>query len=63
MPVILEPSLSDSWTDLWRKISWDFYVMAQAKGYAESLTPSMLDNQTSAMRKACYYTAYLVANP
>lgn len=62
-PDIQYPAWNDSWTSLWRKISQNYYIKAVAKGFSEPLEPNALDNQQSAMRKVCYYTAWLAANP
>ncbi len=57
-----EPSWRSSWTSLWRKISHNYYDIAVANGYAGTLEPNALDTDTSAMRKTCFYTAWLVDN-
>lgn len=56
-----EPFWNDSDTDLWRKISQNWYDIAVAAGYSEPLEPNALDAQTDAMRKVCEYTAYLAS--
>lgn len=52
----------DSATSLWRDISRNFFEIAVAHGYTGTLEPNALDNETSAMRKAAYYSAYIVDN-
>jgi hypothetical protein len=59
MPEFQEPAWNDSWTDLWRKQSQNWYQMAVSRGFTESLEPNALDNQKSAMRKVCIYTAFI----
>jgi len=54
--------VTDSWTGIWRKISQNWYQIAVANGYAGTLEPNSLDNEISAMRKVCYYTAWVVDN-
>jgi hypothetical protein len=62
MPDTQQPSLNDSWTDLWRKADRNFFAMAQALGYNEWLEPNALDNQNDAMRKAVLYSAFVASN-
>ncbi len=57
------PGWNDSWSDLWRKLSQNYYDMAVVKGFSEPLEPNALDSQIMAMRKVCTYTAYLALNP
>lgn len=54
--------VADSWTVLWRKVSRNWYIIAQAHGYGGTLEPNSFDNDTSAMRKVCFYTAWVVDN-
>jgi len=54
------PSLG--WAELWRMISRNWYEIAVANGYNGTLEPNSLDNEISAMRKVCYYTAWVVDN-
>lgn len=63
MPVPQEPSGRDNDTNSWRKIANNFFVMAVARGYAGTMEPNPLDNLTSSMRKACYFSAFIVDNP
>lgn len=60
---IQTPDWSNSWTDLWRKLSQNYYTMAVAAGFNEPLEPNALDTQIMAMRKVCTYTAYIALNP
>ncbi len=53
------PVWNDGWTSLWRKISQNYYQMAVTAGFNEPLEPNALDTQQQAMRKVCYYTAFL----
>jgi len=43
-------------------ISRNWYEIAVANGYNGTLEPNSLDNEISAMRKVCYYTAWVVDN-
>jgi hypothetical protein len=52
----------DSATSLWRDISRNFFEIAVANGYSGTLEPNALDNKMSAIRKACFYSAYIVDN-
>lgn len=61
MSDIQTPAWNDSWTDLWRKISQNYFIMAQAAGFTENLEPNALDTQQQAMKKVCYYTAFLAS--
>lgn len=63
MPTPFEPSWSDSWTDLWRKIDYNLFLVAQTRGYTDFLEPNALDNQIDAMRKSVLYTAFIANNP
>jgi hypothetical protein len=54
-------SWNDSYTSLWRKISQNYYAMAVARGYVGTLEPNALDSEISAMRKVCFYTAFIVS--
>jgi len=49
-------------TSLWRDISRNLFEVAQANGYSGTLEPNALDNKISAIRKACYFSAWLVDN-
>lgn len=53
----------DSATSLWRDASRNFFEIAQAHGYAGTLEPNALDNKMSAIRKACFYAAFIAENP
>lgn len=53
----------DSATGLWRDISRNLFELAQAHGYSGTLEPNGLDNKMSAIRKACFYSAFIVDNP
>jgi len=61
MPSPQTPAWNDSQTDLWRKISQNYYDLAVTEGYAEALEPNALDTQMQAMRKVVEYTAYLAS--
>lgn len=63
MPDIQESSARDNDTSSWRKVSHNFFIIARARGYAGTLEPNPLDTMTSAMRKACFYSAFIVDNP
>lgn len=52
----------DSATSLWRDISRNFFEIAVALGYNGTMEPNALDNKMSAIRKACFYSAYIVDN-
>lgn len=52
--------MAQSQTSLWRRISQYYYAMAQSHGYSGDLTPNPLDDKISAMRKVCFYTAFIV---
>ncbi len=52
----------DSATSLWRDISRNFFEIAQAAGYNGTLEPNALDGEINAMRKAVFYSAYIVDN-
>lgn len=49
-------------TSLWRDISRNLFEVAQANGYSETMSPNALDNKISAIRKACYFSAWIVDN-
>lgn len=49
-------------TSLWRDISRNLFEAAQALGYAGTLEPNALDNKISAIRKACYFSAWIADN-
>jgi hypothetical protein len=53
----------DSATSLWRDVSRNLYETAVALGYNGTLEPNPLDNKISAMRKACFYSAFIAENP
>lgn len=55
-----ESSGRDNDTSSWRKIANNFFVIAQARGYAGTLEPNPLDNMVQSMRKACYFSAFIV---
>ena len=55
--------MAKSETSLWREISQNYYAMVLDRGYSGIITPNALDSEISAMRKVCFYTAYLVDNP
>lgn len=57
-----EPYWNDSDTSLWRKACYNFYLIALANGFAESLEPNALDNQIQSMRKSTTYTAFSASN-
>lgn len=52
-----------SYTDLWRWVARYFHEMAVSHGYSGTLEPNGLDSAISSMRKACFYTAFIVDNP
>lgn len=56
-------SWSDSPTDLWRKISYNYWLLALDAGYSYTSEPNSLDTQVQAMRKVTEYTAWIAANP
>lgn len=47
-------------TSLWRDISRNLFELAQAYGYTGTLEPNALDNKMSAIRKADYFSAWIV---
>lgn len=49
-------------TSLWRDISRNLFELAQVYGYSGTLEPNALDNKISAIRKACYFSAFIVDN-
>ncbi len=53
----------DSQTGLWRDVSRNFFEIAQIKGYGGTLEPNSLDAPINAMRKATFYSAFVVDNP
>jgi hypothetical protein len=52
----------DSATSLWRDISRNLFELAQGYGYSGTLEPNALDNKMSALRKATFYSAWIVDN-
>lgn len=60
MPDIQESSARDNDTSSWRKISHNAFIIARARGYSGTLEPNPLDSLVNAMRKACFYSAFIV---
>ena len=54
--------MPDSSTNLWRKISQNWYQIALALGYTGDITPNALDDEISAQRKSVWFTAYIANN-
>lgn len=52
----------DSATSLWRKVSENLFIIAQAAGYSGTLEPNALDNEISSMRKCVTWSAYIGEN-
>jgi len=52
----------DSATSLWRKVSENFFEIAQAYGYSGYMEPSNLDGEINATRKCVTWTAFIGEN-
>lgn len=55
------PSINDRSYDLWKKIAWNWYDYAVARGISGLNAPSVNDRVFDLQKKITYYTAALAA--
>lgn len=60
---IILQKMAQSQTNLWREIARNYFDIARARGYSGNLEPNGRDNKISSIRKTCFYTAFIAANP
>lgn len=53
---------NDSATSLWRRLSYNWWLIAVGLGYSEPLRPRATDNKMDAMRKSVHFTYFIALN-